>query len=76
MASITTKPDSLQLEAEPAPYLFDNWFDPIESEVRGRPNGGLDARFQAEAEKRGCHKLSEGHRRRGAAQTQCGSERL
>jgi hypothetical protein len=32
--------------------------------------------LKAEAEKRGCHKLSEGHRRRGAAQTQCGSERL
>jgi putative transposase len=36
MTSITTKPDSLQLEAEPAPHLFDNWFDPIETEVRGR----------------------------------------
>jgi putative transposase len=36
MTSITTKPDSLQLEAETAPHLFDNWFDPIETEVRGR----------------------------------------
>jgi hypothetical protein len=27
-------------------------------------------------QKRGCHKLSEGHRRRGAAQAQRGSERL
>src|SRR4029077_13824294 len=36
MRSITTKPDSLQLEAETAPHLFDNWFDPIETEVRGR----------------------------------------
>jgi hypothetical protein len=36
MTSITTKPDSLQLEAETAPQLFDNWFDPIETEVRGR----------------------------------------
>jgi transposase-like protein len=26
----------LQLEAKTAPHLFDNWFDPIESEVRGR----------------------------------------
>jgi hypothetical protein len=45
-------------------------------------NGGLDVRFNAEAEKRGCHKLSEGHRRRGAAQPgeaqrrRGGSERL
>jgi transposase-like protein len=36
MTSTTTKPDSLQLEAETAPHLFDNWFDPIETEVRGR----------------------------------------
>src|ERR1700679_3829374 len=36
MTSITTKPDSLQLEAESAPHLFDDWFDPIETEVRGR----------------------------------------
>jgi transposase-like protein len=26
----------LQLEAETAPHLFDNWFDPIETEVRAR----------------------------------------
>ena len=36
MTSITTKPDSLQLEAESAPHLFDDWFDPIETAVRGR----------------------------------------
>ena len=36
MTNVTTKPDSLQLEAETAPHLFDNWFDPIEAEVRGR----------------------------------------
>src|SRR5580704_1730753 len=36
MTSITTKPDSLQLAAESAPHLFDDWFDPIETEVRGR----------------------------------------
>ena len=35
MTSITTKPDSFQPEAETAPQLFD-WFDPIETEVRGR----------------------------------------
>jgi transposase-like protein len=36
MTSITTKPDSLQLAAESAPHLFEDWFDPIETEVRGR----------------------------------------
>jgi putative transposase len=36
MTSITTKPDSLQPEASRAPHLFDDWFDPIEAEVRGR----------------------------------------
>jgi putative transposase len=36
MTSTTTKSDSLQLEAKAAPHLFDNWFDPIETEVRGR----------------------------------------
>jgi transposase-like protein len=36
MTSTTTKPASLQHEAKTAPHLFDNWFDPIESEVRGR----------------------------------------
>jgi transposase-like protein len=36
MTSITTTPDSSQPSAEMAVDLFDTWFDPIESEVRGR----------------------------------------
>src|ERR1700683_1466437 len=36
MTSVTTKPDSLQPEAETAPHLFDDWFDPIEVEVGDR----------------------------------------
>ena len=36
MTSTTTKPDSLQPAAEMAVDLFDNWFDPIETEVRAR----------------------------------------
>ena len=36
MTNNTTKPDSLQPEAERAVDLFDNWFDPIETEVRVR----------------------------------------
>ncbi len=34
MTNNTTKPDSLQPGAETAVDLFDNWFDPIETEVR------------------------------------------
>jgi hypothetical protein len=36
MMSDTTKPDSWQPAAEKTVGLFDNWFDPIESEVRAR----------------------------------------
>lgn len=36
MTNATTKPDSLQPAAEMAVDLFDNWFDPIETEVRAR----------------------------------------
>jgi putative transposase len=36
MTSTITKTDSRQREAETAPQLFDDWFDPIETEVRDR----------------------------------------
>jgi hypothetical protein len=36
MTSTTTKPDSLQPVADMAGDLFDNWFDPLEAEVRAR----------------------------------------
>src|SRR5882672_7497761 len=36
MTSIITKPDSSQPASEMAVDLFDNWFDPIETEVRAR----------------------------------------
>ncbi|HYK27908.1 MAG TPA: IS256 family transposase [Streptosporangiaceae bacterium] len=36
MSSTITKSDSSQREAETAPQLFDDWFDPIETEVRDR----------------------------------------
>ena len=36
MTSTTTKPDLSQPEAETAVDLFDDWFDPIETEVRDR----------------------------------------
>jgi hypothetical protein len=39
MTSTITKTGSSQREAEPAPQLFDDWFDPIETEVRDRHAG-------------------------------------
>jgi putative transposase len=48
MTSVTTKPDSLQLEAETAPHLFDDWFDPIESEVRGRARQFIEELIRGE----------------------------
>jgi hypothetical protein len=37
MTNNTTKPDSSQLEAETAPQLFDNWFDPCENACNSDP---------------------------------------
>jgi transposase-like protein len=48
MTSNTTKPDSLQLEAETAPHLFDGWFDPIEAEVRGRAREFIEELIRGE----------------------------
>jgi transposase-like protein len=48
MTSITTKPDSLQLEAETAPHLFEDWFDPIETEVRGRARQFIEELIRGE----------------------------
>jgi putative transposase len=48
MTSNTTKPDSLQLEAETAPHLFDDWFDPIEAEVRGRAREFIEELIRGE----------------------------
>ena len=36
MTITTTKPDSSQPASEMAVDLFDNWFDPLETEVRAR----------------------------------------
>jgi transposase-like protein len=38
----------LQLEAETAPHLFDNWFDPIETEVRGRARQFIEELIRSE----------------------------
>src|ERR1700680_3698387 len=48
MTSITTKPDSSQLEAATTCRLFDNWFDPIETEVRARARGFIEELLRSE----------------------------
>ena len=48
MTSITTKLDSLQPAAEKAVDLFDNWFDPIETEVRARAREFIEELLRGE----------------------------
>jgi hypothetical protein len=48
MTSITTKPDSAQPAAERAVDLFDNWLDPIETEVRSRARGFIEEMIRGE----------------------------
>ena len=52
MTSISTKLDSLQPAAEMAVDLFDNWFDPIESEVRARVRGFIEEMIRGELDGR------------------------
>jgi putative transposase len=48
MISIATKPDSSQPTAEMAVDLFDNWFDPIETEVRARAREFIEELIRGE----------------------------
>src|SRR5258707_6412450 len=48
MTSNTTKPNSLQPAAEKAVDLFDNWFDPIETEVRVRAREFIEELLRGE----------------------------
>ena len=48
MMSTTTKPDSSQPAAEMAVNLFDNWFDPIETEVRARAREFIEELIRGE----------------------------
>src|ERR1035437_10270714 len=48
MTSITTKPDSSQPATEMAVDLFDNWFDPIETEVRARAREFIEELIRGE----------------------------
>ena len=44
----TTKPDSSQPASETAVELFDNWFDPIETEVRDRVREFIEGLMEEE----------------------------
>jgi putative transposase len=48
MTSITTKLNSSQAAAEMAVDLFDNWFDPIETEVRARAREFIEGLIRGE----------------------------
>jgi hypothetical protein len=48
MMSDTTKPEPWQPAAEMAVDLFDNWFDPIESEVRARAREFIEEMIRGE----------------------------
>ena len=48
MTSHTTNLDSMQPVDEAAPRLFDNWFDPIETEVRARAREFIEEMIRGE----------------------------
>ena len=48
MTSTTTKPETVQPEADAAIYLFDDWFDPIEAGLRDRVRDFIETMFRAE----------------------------
>src|SRR3977135_625947 len=50
MTSTITKPDSLQPAADMSGDLFDNWFDPLEAEVRARSREFIEELLRGELE--------------------------
>ena len=48
MTSYTTNPDSVQPVDDAATHLFDNWFDPIETEVRARAREFIEELIRGE----------------------------
>ena len=50
MTSHSTTTDQPQCQTETASYLFDNWFDPIEANLRDRAREFLQAMLEAELE--------------------------
>src|SRR3984893_9826089 len=50
MTKLTTKPDTMQPATEMAVDLFDNWFDPIETEVGARARRVIEELIGGELE--------------------------
>ena len=48
MTSLSTKCDSSQPAPQTASRLFDNWFDPIEAEVRARSRQFIEELIRSE----------------------------
>jgi putative transposase len=48
MTSVNTKPESSQPQIDTSVHLFDNWIDPIESEIRGRVRGFIEELIRSE----------------------------
>jgi putative transposase len=48
MTSVITNAESPQPETETAVHLFDNWIDPIETEIRGRIRGFIEELIHSE----------------------------
>ena len=48
MASVTTKPQALQLETEKAAHLFEDWFDPIETRLREQVRAFIEELIRGE----------------------------
>jgi putative transposase len=61
MTSIITKFASSQREAKTAPQLFDEWFDPIETEVRERARRFIEESIRRERDGH-CHVNRENRR--------------
>jgi putative transposase len=79
MTNNTTKPDSLQSVAELAVDLFDNWFDPIETEVRARSRQFIEDLLRGELDaalarpRYGRSQMADNERRSGVAGHRHGS---
>src|SRR5450830_278841 len=79
MTSITTKPESSQPSSGTAPQLFDNWFDPIETEVRARARQFIEELIRGELDavlarpRYGRSKSAGGEERAGVAGHRHGS---
>ena len=48
MTKTTMNADADHRAAEAAPYLFDDWFDPIEAGLRDRVRGFIETMLEAE----------------------------